>query len=114
MGQAKKQIRILLSKRIKVLIINYIFNKIILDFDWKAFESDCKKIVKEISDRFIDLGLDDHNSEYGQDLLQKQEKFRKELDKKEKDFKFDAETLHLPKGHSDNEHLLEHVDDHIG
>lgn len=35
-----------------------------LGIDWKAFEAECKKIVHDISDRFIDLGLDDHESDF--------------------------------------------------
>lgn len=37
--------------------------------DWKGFEAECKNIVKEISNRFIDLGLEDHESDYGADQL---------------------------------------------
>lgn len=50
-----------------------------VDFDMKAFENECRKIVQDISDRFLDLGLDDGNhSDYG-NLMQKQEKFSKEF-----------------------------------
>lgn len=38
----------------------------IIDFDARAFEAECRKIVQEISDRFLDLGLDEGNhSDYG-------------------------------------------------
>ena len=41
----------------------------------KAFEAECRKIVHDISERFLDLGLDDGNhSDYGNMML-KQEKF---------------------------------------
>lgn len=44
-----------------------------VDFDAKAFEIDCRKIVQDISDRFLDLGLDEGgHSDYG-NLMQKQE-----------------------------------------
>lgn len=42
---------------------------IFVAIDWKAFEAECKKIVHEISDRFIDLGLDDHESDYAANEL---------------------------------------------
>lgn len=41
-----------------------------IDIDWKAFEAECKKIVHDISDRFIDLGLEDRESDYAADQLQ--------------------------------------------
>lgn len=44
------------------LIINYC-----LDIDWRPFEEECKHIVNEISNRFIDLGLEDHETDYGVD-----------------------------------------------
>jgi hypothetical protein len=38
--------------------------------------------VNEISSRFIDLGLEDHETDYGVDQLQaKQERFERELSK---------------------------------
>lgn len=38
----------------------------LIDFDIKAFEAECRKIVNDISDKFLDLGLDDGNhSDYG-------------------------------------------------
>ncbi len=63
--------------------------------DWKGFEAECKNIVKEIGNRFIDLGLEDHESDYGADQLQaKQERFEHELSKLP--FTFDAHSLHFP------------------
>ncbi len=50
-------------------IINHIHNHVnffLIDFDIKAFEAECRKIVNDISDKFLDLGLDDGNhSDYG-------------------------------------------------
>jgi hypothetical protein len=62
--------------------------------------------VNEISDKFIDLGLDEGNhSGYGQDMMLKQEKFRKEFDKYA--FTFETNHLNIPKGHSDTDTLFE-------
>jgi len=51
----------------------------LIDLDYKALEQDCKKIVQEISGRFIELGLDDHHSDYGQELQAKQIRFMREF-----------------------------------
>lgn len=37
----------------------------------KAFENECRKIVNDISDRFLDLGLDDGNHSDYENLMQK-------------------------------------------
>jgi hypothetical protein len=74
----------------------------------KAFEAECRKIVNDISDKFLDLGLDDGNhSDYG-DLMHKQEKFRKEFEKMP--FNFEGQSLHMPKGDASNEEILEEED----
>ena len=63
-----------------------------VDIDWKAFESECKKIVHDIADRFIDLGLDDHESDYEAGQLQaKQEKYDREFSRVP--FNFEAFSL---------------------
>ncbi len=68
---------------------------IIIALDWKAFEAECKKIVHEISDRFIDLGLEDHESDFGANELQaKQERFEREFHRLP--FTFEAHSLQLP------------------
>ena len=62
--------------------------------------------MNEISDRFIDLGLDEGNhSGFGQDMMIKQEKFRNESGKL--NFVFETAHLDLPKGHADTDSLLE-------
>jgi hypothetical protein len=75
----------------------------------RAFEAECKKIVNDISDKFLDLGLDEGNngSDYG-NLMQKQEKFSKEFERL--NFQFDSHSLHLPKGKADNEEIMEEED----
>jgi hypothetical protein len=48
--------------------------------------------VNEISDRFIDLGLDEHESDFGANELQaKQERFEREFQRLP--FTFDAHSL---------------------
>jgi hypothetical protein len=37
--------------------------------------------VNEISNKFLELGLDDHHSDYGQELAVKQARFQKEFEK---------------------------------
>lgn len=56
---------------LKKVILNIIIIKPdFIDIDWKTFEEECKNIVNEISNRFIDLGLEDHETDYGADQLQ--------------------------------------------
>jgi archaellum component FlaC len=72
-------------------------------------ELQCKNIVNEISDKFIDLGLDEGNhSGYGAGMMEKQDKFNKEFDK----FKFQFDNLNnqIPSGKVDNEQLLGSMD----
>ena len=79
------------------------------DFDVKGFELECKKIVQEVADKLLDLGLDeDNNSDY-QNLMQKQEKFARELERLG-GFQFDSHSLRLPRGNAENEELIEEED----
>jgi len=74
--------------------------------DWKAFEAECKKIVHDISDRFIDLGLEDHESDFGANELQaKQERFEREFQRLP--FTFDAHSLQLPAAAGNEDAILE-------
>ena len=69
-----------LSFLLKSVIFIKNINTILVDFDWKTFEADCRKIVNDISEKFLDLGLDEGNhSDFGQDLIEKQAKYRKEF-----------------------------------
>jgi hypothetical protein len=75
----------------------------------RQLEAECRKIVDEIQEKFIDLGLDEGNhSDYGDDLYNKQEKFRKEFERLP--FEYDPVTLKMPKG-GDNISHLEKNDD---
>ena len=62
--------RILRLPHKKVILIIIIIKPDFIDIDWKTFEEECKNIVNEISNRFIDLGLEDHETDYGADQLQ--------------------------------------------
>jgi hypothetical protein len=63
--------------------------------DIRALEIECKRIVQEISEKFIDLGIEDHEDDYAADQLQaKQEKFDEEFSKTQ--FHFEAHSLSLP------------------
>lgn len=45
---------------------------LVIDFDCKEFENECKKIVHEINEKFLDLGLDDgHESNQWQEMVVK-------------------------------------------
>lgn len=78
--------------------------------DIRALEVECKRIVQEISSRFIDLGLEDHEDDYAADQLQaKQEKFEEEFSKLP--FQFDAHSLSLPKHQGDDQEALLDQDD---
>lgn len=75
-------------KKVSIILINLLN----VDIDWKTFEEECKNIVNEISNRFIDLGLEDHETDYGADQLQvKQERFKQEFTRMP--FVFDAPSL---------------------
>ena len=64
---------------------------VLLDIDWRVFDEECKRIVKEVSDKFIDLGMDDHQSDYAAAELQaKQERFKREFSRQP----FPFETIH--------------------
>ena len=96
-------------KKVSIIII---INLNYLDIDWKTFEEECKNIVNEISNRFIDLGLEDHETDYGADQLQvKQERFKQEFTRLP--FVFDAPSLQIPVSASNFDELLEEEDEHI-
>lgn len=63
--------------------------------------------MNEISDKFIDLGLDEQHSDYGQELMAKTEKFRREFERA--GFVFETKIFSMPQGKEENEDLL---DDH--
>jgi hypothetical protein len=68
-----------------------------LEFDHQKFqqqfEADCKNIVDEIQEKFIDLGVENHSA-YGTDIIARQERLKKEMDKLHFDFK--TNCLDLP------------------
>jgi len=93
-------------KKVIIIIINLYY----LDIDWKTFEEECKNIVNEISNRFIDLGLEDHETDYGADQLQvKQERFKQEFTRLP--FVFEAPSLQIPVSASNVDELLEEEDE---
>jgi hypothetical protein len=95
----------------KVFII-ILINLLNVDIDWKTFEEECKNIVNEISNRFIDLGLEDHETDYGADQLQvKQERFKQEFTRMP--FVFDAPSLQIPVSASNFDELLEEEDEQL-
>ena len=68
--------------------------------------------MNEISSRFIDLGLEDHETDYGVDQLQaKQERFERELSKNQ--FIFEAPSLQIPACSGNFDDLLEEDDEQI-
>ncbi|CDW71837.1 px domain containing protein [Stylonychia lemnae] len=82
------------------------------NFDIKTFEAECRKIVGDISDKFLDLGLDDGNhSDYG-NMIQKQEKFAKEFERFQ--FNFESHQLHLPKASHNSDEIIEEHDQTLG
>jgi hypothetical protein len=88
----------------------YITLIILIDIDWKRFEEECKKIVKDIQDKFIDLGLDDHESDFAAGELQaKQERFEREF--KRMPFEFAANSLQLPASKGVDEEAIEEQND---
>ena len=95
-------------KKVSIILINLLY----LDIDWKTFEEECKNIVNEISNRFIDLGLEDHETDYGADQLQvKQERFKQEFTRLP--FVFDAPSLQIPVSASNFDELLEEEDEQL-
>lgn len=64
-----------LNDQIELRIYNFVF---FVDFDWVKFNGDCKQVIKEVRDRFMDLAneiVDDDNSHYVEQMQEKQEKF---------------------------------------
>ena len=87
-------------------------NSLYVDIDWKPFEEECKNIVNEIGNRFIDLGLEDHETDYGADQLQaKQDRFKHEFTRMP--FVFEAPSLQIPVSASNFDELLEEEDEFI-
>lgn len=80
----------------------------------EEFEAECKRIVTEIQDKFIDLNIEDDESGYGQDEMQmKQERFQKDMENVE--VFFSSNLLDLPDanttgGSEASEIALEYVD----
>jgi hypothetical protein len=65
--------------------------------------------VKEISEKFLDLGLDEgHGSEQYEEMRIKQEKFKREFEKF--NFNFETTNLDMPKGNIGNEEFIHHSD----
>lgn len=62
----------------------------------ERFEAECKKIVNETQEKFIDLGVEDNNWNYGE-IAQKQELFTSYMNT-QATFAFDQDTFDLPKG----------------
>ena len=60
------------------------------------FETTCKNIVDDIMDKFIDLGVDDNHSNFGEGMAGRQLKFKSHLEKMQ--FEFKTTCLDLPKG----------------
>lgn len=70
----------------------------------------CNQIVKEISDKFLDLGLDEgHDSEQYEEMRMKQDRFKKEFEKL--NFAFETQNLDMPKGSHNNEEYINEVDE---
>ena len=98
-----------LSRRV---IAKSCINSLYVDIDWKPFEEECKNIVNEIGNRFIDLGLEDHETDYGADQLQaKQDRFKHEFTRMP--FVFEAPSLQIPVSASNFDELLEEEDEFI-
>ena len=55
-------------------------------------------------DKFIDLGVDDNHSAFGEGMAGRQLKFKSHLEKMQ--FEFKTTCLDLPKGNAENEELL--------
>jgi hypothetical protein len=73
--------------------------------------------VIDISGRFLELGLDDHHSDYGQELQIKQQRFTKEFEKLQgKIFEDNTySTLQIANSQSTKDHvdsIIEQDDDH--
>ena len=68
------------------------------------FETTCKNIVDEIMDKFIDLGVDDNHSAFGEGMAGRQLKFKSHLEKMQ--FQFQTTCLDLPTGNQENDELL--------
>lgn len=55
-------------------------------------------------DKFIDLGVDDNHSAFGEGMAGRQQKFKNHLERMQ--FEFQTTCLDLPEGNEQNEELL--------
>ena len=60
----------------------------------EQYEAACWKIVDEMQEKFIDLCVDDNHSAYGNEMPQRQERFRAHLEKL--NFRFYTDFLDVP------------------
>lgn len=61
--------------------------------------------MDEIAEKFIDLGVDDNQSDFGQEIPHRQERLQQQLEKL--NFRFKTKCLDLPEGSSAAEAQLE-------
>ena len=79
-----------------------------LDFDAEALQqqvdANCRTIVDEITSKFIDFGLEDNQSSYGNEESEKLTRLRGYFDNNT--FNFETKCLDLPSGQADIDELL--------
>ena len=75
-----------------------------IEFDHKAFEADGRRILEETQKKFIDLGIDDPDNSGMADIVEKQEKYKIQLNKI--DFTYTTHLLDMPQGTAANEEEL--------
>ena len=73
----------------------------------EQYEAACWKIVDEMNDKFIDLCVDDNHSNYGNEMPQRQERFRAHLEKL--NFRFNTNCLEMPPMPADASHIDKNV-----
>jgi len=68
----------------------------------QKFENDCKDIVDEIQEKFIDLGVENHSA-YGENIKIRQERLENALEKM--NFEFKTNCLDLPQQSGSKDYL---------
>ena len=65
-----KTLLLLNKTNVRKIIFNLSYFFFQIEFDWKGFEEQCKGIVHDTNEKFIDLGQDDGpQSAYGDGLM---------------------------------------------